>query len=78
MLLSGSESPGLWKLEAHIDGESAGEVDFVSALCLTNQCIRWDDFSLPNRALIGDHQVTKSHGKLANANKTTAQRTGAR
>jgi S1-C subfamily serine protease len=28
MLLSGSESPGLWILEAHIDGESAGELSF--------------------------------------------------
>lgn len=28
MLLSGSESPGLWTLEARIDGESAGELSF--------------------------------------------------
>ena len=28
MLLSGSEAPGLWTLEAHIDGESAGELSF--------------------------------------------------
>ncbi len=28
MLLSGAETPGLWKLEAHIDGESAGELSF--------------------------------------------------
>jgi S1-C subfamily serine protease len=28
MLLSGSESPGLWTLEAHIDGESAGALSF--------------------------------------------------
>jgi S1-C subfamily serine protease len=28
MLLSGSEAPGLWTLEAHIDGESAGDLSF--------------------------------------------------
>jgi S1-C subfamily serine protease len=28
MLLSGSETPGLWKVEARIDGESAGELSF--------------------------------------------------
>jgi hypothetical protein len=28
MLLSGSEAPGLWTLEAHIDGESAGQLSF--------------------------------------------------
>ena len=28
MLLSGSEAPGLWTLEAHIDGEYAGELSF--------------------------------------------------
>jgi S1-C subfamily serine protease len=28
MLLSGSETPGLWTLEAHIDGESAGDLSF--------------------------------------------------
>jgi S1-C subfamily serine protease len=28
MLLSGAETPGLWILEAHIDGQSAGELSF--------------------------------------------------
>ncbi len=28
MLLGGAEPPGLWSLEAHIDGESAGELSF--------------------------------------------------